>query len=491
MDVHVTVEVEEVVYSDRYSNNGSNPMWCLGNTCLVRLGDDVYVSGYERLPKFKPLNDCRWTLLKRTADGWERQEVDEQHRTREPSPLAMLPGRLFLSANPTLLPPDRAGGGPARPEILEFNPADPKAPFKTILPQWQGKPAFGEHSYRTFAADAAAGELILFQSIGYSHAEWALLGRDGKWLAGRLRWPPYGPNDINRWGGTQVRVLYPTVVLRDRAVHFCGQAAYDNWDRVKTLADLHKYTGGDNSPMNWVFGVPTRRLLYSWTDRVGEKPFREWVEIDNAFKDGGSLWPCDMHLDNAGIVHVLWHKGPMRKEARDRWFPDIPLDSAIRYARVRDGKVVEKRTLVEAGEDREVRYFVDLPPPEQYHPLYPSGLKVPSGSVIAVPRFHVTPDERLFVVYYATGKRADGTDFGENRLLEVRDGRPTESVTIPLKHPLTKFYTPTPRAGCAPSWTLDLLGYRRGGWVPQEGTGNTEWNGTMSYARVRIVDHGM
>jgi hypothetical protein len=45
---------------------------------------------------------------------------------------------------------------------------------------------------------------------------------------------------------------------------------------------------------------------------------------------------------------------------------------------------------------------------------------------------------------------------------------------------------PPPRAGCAPSWTLDLLGHRRGGWCPCDGTDSREWEGTISYAQVRL-----
>jgi len=80
----------------------------------VRTGDDLFVSGYERILGAPPMNDCRWALWQRTADGWQRRQADATGRTREPSPLACLPGgRLLLSANPTLLPPDAAGGGPA------------------------------------------------------------------------------------------------------------------------------------------------------------------------------------------------------------------------------------------------------------------------------------------------------------------------------------------------------------------------------------------
>jgi hypothetical protein len=73
-------------------------------------------------------------------------------------------------------------------------------------------------------------------------------------------------------------------------------------------------------------------------------------------------------------------------------------------------------------------------------------------------------------------------------MMEIqRDLVPSAPVTIPLKHPLTQFFTATPRAGCEPSWTIDLLGHRRGGWHPAEGTDGKEWDGTLSYAQLRIV----
>lgn len=196
----VAVEAEENVYSSRYSNNGASPMWCFNNTCIVRQGEQLFVSGYERAPAGKPLNDCRWVLWQRTADGWQRAQADERGRTREPSPLACLPGgRLLLSANPTLLPPEASGGGPARPELLEFATAQPQAAPHVWVPGWQGQPAFTEHSYRTLAVDAATGEAILFQNAGYASAEWALLDRQGQWCGG---WRPREGTDYREWEGT-------------------------------------------------------------------------------------------------------------------------------------------------------------------------------------------------------------------------------------------------------------------------------------------------
>ncbi|HUT32311.1 MAG TPA: acetylxylan esterase [Planctomycetota bacterium] len=488
--IQFTVEAEENVYSSHYSNSGAGPMWCYSNTCVVRLGEEVFVSGLERLPKHRPLNDCRWMLFQRTAEGWRRQQADERGRTREPCPLACLPpGRLVLSANPTLLGPQAAGGGPARPELLEFDAVNPAAPYRTLLPGWLGQPAFSEHSYRSVAADAAGGEVILFQNTGYSHAEWALLGRAGKWQGGKLSWPAYASTDLAPFGASHARVNYPVVGLRDRAVHFCGVAAYDNWSRVRTVQDLglseDPNRKGASGMRGRQLGNRMRRLLYTWTDSVGASPFRDWLEIDNTFEDGGWLFPGDLHLDAAGTVHLLWYRAPMLRTLRDERYKDIQRVYSICYATLRDGKILRRQTLVRGGEGADEAIPTELDQEGRPYVLL-SGEKI-VGDPLSTPRFHATPDGRLFVVYYVSGKRADGSPLSENRILEIRgDGSASAPATIPLRHPLTQFFTATPRAGCAASYALDLLGHRRGDWGPREGSNFTEWDGTISYARVRL-----
>ena len=117
------VEVQEEVYRYADANNGAGPMWCSGSTCLVRVGDQVVASGIETLPDVPPLNNCRWLLLARRDAGWNREQADPQGRTREPSPLAVFPdGTLFLSANPTLMPPGTyCGCGPSGDPPMELS----------------------------------------------------------------------------------------------------------------------------------------------------------------------------------------------------------------------------------------------------------------------------------------------------------------------------------------------------------------------------------
>ncbi len=120
------VEAEDVVYTFLPADNGAGPMWCSGSTCLIRMGKEVYASGIETIPDAKPLNNCRWMLFERSKKGWVKKMVDEEGRTREPSPMAAFhDGRFFLSANPTLTPPDTYNG-PAKPEIIQFKKSGDK-----------------------------------------------------------------------------------------------------------------------------------------------------------------------------------------------------------------------------------------------------------------------------------------------------------------------------------------------------------------------------
>ena len=433
------VETEEDVYRFEPADNGAGPMWCHGSTCLVRIGDDLFASGLETLKDAKPLNNCRWTLYRRTANGWQLQQRDSMDRTREPCPLVALPGaRVLLSVNPTLTDPN-AYSGPARPAILEFSATNPKAPFRTISPLWDGQPQFSEHSYRSFAADGAAGSLILFQNVGYTHAEWAFRDGDGRWAAnGKLVWP---------WGAEYekpepIRVCYPNVAIRGREVHFCGISdivePYQKWRDYK-----RKLTG-----QQWDYDF--RRLFYTWTGDVTRSKFQPWVEIASRDKTCGWIDPGDLWLAPDRSVHLLWTERAIDPRLRKEFFPGEKQSCLLQYAVLREGKVVSRYTLLKGEEGR-------------------------PGFYPGRGRFHVTPDGRLFAFYYVYGTDATGKAACENRLIELHaDGASGVAVRVPLKHPFLDCFTATVRAGSQPSAILDLLGVR------------ADSPNTMSYARVRL-----
>jgi len=434
------VEIEEDVYSFTNANNGAGPMWCHGSTCLVRVGKRVFASGLETVLDAKPLNNCRWMLFERKATGWERVRLDEDGRTREPSPLAAFEqGPVFLSANPTLGAVTETNSGPARPVMFEFRADKAEASPKELPPQWKGTPEFTEHSYRSFAADGAARELILFQNIGYTHAEWTFRDRKGRWSAqGQLKWP---------WGAEYdkpqpIRVCYPNVAIQNRAVHFCGVSdivePYNEWREFK-----RQLTG-----RYWDYDF--RRLFYTWTPDITEQPFAQWVEIASRDKTCGWISPGDLHVARNGDVHIVWTERAIDERLRTKFFPDAKQTNSLRYALVRDGKVVLRRTIEESTEDK-------------------------PGIAGSGPRFQPTPDHRLFVCYYVGGIGSDGKSVAENRVREIfSSSNFGPAVRVPFVKPFVSYFTTTVRGGSPPSRTLELLGN-------QSGRGNT-----ISYARVRL-----
>jgi hypothetical protein len=339
------------------------------------------------------------------------------------------------------------------------------------------------------ALDAAKGEVILFQNVGLSHSEWALYTSSGKWFGGKLVWPPIVQTELAPYGASRARVNYPIVLLHDRTVHLFGAAAYDNWARIQSLEDLgiradpnHKGGSGMKGRKR---GNRFRRLFYSWNDDIGAHPFNKWIEIDNTFDDGGWLFPGDMHLDTAGTVHLLWYRAPMLRSLRDSLYQDIKLVYTIEYATIRNGAIIRRQTLVRAEDGRDNIFPTDI---ERENSIFiqSNGEKI-FCQHIATPRFHIVPDGRIFVVYFVSGMIDNGAQISENRILQVfADGTISTPVTIPLKHPLSQFFTATPRAGCMPSFTLDLLGHRRGDWHLLEESEGREWRGTLSYACVRL-----
>lgn len=425
------VEVEEDVYHFVPADNGAGPMWCHGSSCLVRMGETVFASGLETLKDAKPLNNCRWMLFQRDRNGWQKVCVDATGRTREPCPLAAFPtNRLFLSANPTLVPDINAYAGPARPEILEFSTSDPTRPmqaFQTFLPPWKGNPPFSEHSYRSLAADGPSGHLVLFQNIGYTHAEWAFMNGNANWsVQGQLQWP---------WGAEYdqpqpIRVCYPNVALQNRAVYFCGVSDVQE-PNLKWRAYKKELTGRD-----WDYDF--RRLFYTWTPDITCGTFRPWIELASRERTGGWITPGDLWVAPDGLVHIVWTERALDERLRPKFFPTEKQSHALNYAVVRKDQIVLRRTLCLAEEGK-------------------------SNEVPGRGRFHVTPDHRLFVLCYVSGSDREGHALAENRLLEIKAGGEVgPSVRVPLKRPFTEFFTATPRAGSPPTTTLDLLGLQAG-----------------------------
>jgi hypothetical protein len=423
------VEVEERIYTYEPANNGAGPLWCYGSTCLVRVGDDVFASGLETLKGAQPLNNVRWLLFKRTAKGWERQQADEKGRTREPCPLAGFPdGRLFLSVNPTLAAPE-AKSGPANPQVLQFQTANPGASFVTLQPAWEGTPPFTEHSYRGFCADGPNRELLLLNILGHEAQHWSFLGRDGKWSrCGKFVFPM--GDDYEK--PEPIRLCYPEVALANRAAHFLAIS-----DIIEPVKAWREYKLELNKGRAWDYDF--RRLFYSWTPDVTKQPFGPAIEIASREKTCGHITNLDVWLDADGRAHLLWlEKSAWDPRVRQKFFPDEPLTTSLEHCVVDKGEVVQRTRLAIGGEGQ-------------------------SPEIPGYARLHASPDGRLFCFYYCGGTDAGGKSVNQNRLMEMRpDGTHGEPLRVPLAHPFTSFMTATERGGSPPSNTVDVLGTASG-----------------------------
>jgi hypothetical protein len=402
---------------------------------LVRWSDRVFASGLYTIPDAKPLNNCLPLLFARVGDRWQQVYKDEG-RTREPCPLVVLPdGRVIMSINPTLTEPDRYNG-PSRPQLLEFSAAEPTAPPRVVTPRWSGQPKFTEHSYRSFAADGRRGELILFQNIGYTHAEWAFRDSRDHWAAaGKLIWP---------WGAEYdkpqpIRLCYATVALKDRKVYFCAVSdiiePYTEWRQYK-----RKLTGRE-----WDYDF--RRLFFTWSDDITTGRFHPWLEVASRDKTCGHIWPCDLYVDPAGRVQLVWTERAIDERLRDRFFPEARQEYLLQYAVVDSGRVRHRVSLLRS--------------------------RPPSSTLRATEaRFHITEQGRLLVIHHVRGRDESGRAVSETRLTALGpDGKPGEPTTVPLNHQLRQFFTATPRAGCRPANVIDCLG--------------TEGR-SVRYARIRV-----
>ena len=476
----IAVEAEEVVYEYTDPKNGSGPFWCFGSSILARNKEDVFLSGIETLFSYtaeenrkqdylyhRSVNNIRWLLFRRDADGWKLQQADEKDRTREPSPIGLLAdGRLLMSVNPTLDKDTTKASTANQPAVLEFSTANPKAPARILQPAWEGSPRFNEHSYRTFAVDREHNEFVLFQNIGYTHSEWAFLDNKGQWKTGKLQWPFYKNDSVTPFKAKQNRVNYPSVILRNREVHFFGNSSVNTWSRMQTLDDFKKT--GINNPDGLEGrkiggGGRFRTIHYSWTRDITKEPFAPWLEVNSTFENGGTMHASDMWLGLDGVAHLLWSTSPIAREYRDKYFPDIKRTWGLWYAQIKEGKIILKKPLLETGEG--------VPKTSQNDLL--------DNYTISLGRFQVLPGGRLMVVFFISGRDKQGKSRSENRIMEVyQDGTASQSEVIPLKYPLSMYFTATPRGGSLPSETIDLVGRA----VAQSGK---DQKAQVRYAKIR------
>jgi len=224
-----------------------------------------------------------------------------------------------------------------------------------------------------------------------------------------------------------------------------------------------KVTGQD-----WDFDF--RQIYYSYTPDITEEDFSPILTIASRDETAGHTRNEDLWIGPDGDAHLIYRdKSIWYPFMRDRFFPGLPLTMSLRYCRVHEGKVIERRTLVECEEDRSaMKPYDEGEDDRRLLSEFPSEQLQPEWAM-----FHATPDDELYVIYHLGGPGTESSDESGNYILELCPKTDEAPQKLDLEFPLAQFFTASVRTGTLPSNTIDLYGL---GSEP----------GTVRYAQIRI-----
>lgn len=403
--IEAVVEVEEDVYFFASPNNGSGPMWSYGCTVVARMGDDVFVSQMETGADVPLLCNTRWLLLRRTDAGWKTIAEADGYRQREPCPLAALPERdIVMYVNDSIEPPG-VKYGTCNPHLIRFTLGDDAVQQTALQPKWGSETYYTDHSYRGYAADSTARQLLMLNIDAKTSIQHACLLSDaGETLAtGSITFP--------------VRSCYPQVALRNGAVHVLAIG-----DIVEPVEEWRKYKH-EQTRQDWDYVF--RILYHVTTPDLRVQDFGAPLEIANVDATGGAISNQDLWIAPDGAAHIVYTEREVASALmRDKFFPGKSIINSLHLAVVRDGVVVSRRELIHGRE----------------------------GAEPGLARLHETPDGAVYAVVYMTGPEAG------NKLLKVYPEPGPTLVPIPLKKPVGSYALASVRAGNQPSNTIDLFG---------------------------------
>jgi hypothetical protein len=286
-------------------------MWCHGNTCLVRLGDDVFASGLETLQDYAPLNNCRWTLFQREPGGWQFAS-----RPKGPHSGTLSAGLLLRRAGADVGQPDaddrpespRRPGSARDPEVRRRR--RPKAPYKTLLPQWSNSPRSPSTLTAASPPTASTGN---WSSSRTSATRTVLLG-----VSRPARKMDHRQADVVASRGSLQGALRrhgDARELPERGLEGSGRAFPGQLGLRPVGADARR--GRLATPV----GPAVPETLLHLVGRHCSGEFSDWVEIDNCYTTGGWLFSCDLHVAADGDVHMLWHENPIHPGCATNGFP--------------------------------------------------------------------------------------------------------------------------------------------------------------------------
>lgn len=330
--------LEEKISNWHNSPDRTTPLWSRGSPTIVRYGETLYATVME--PVFNAIepNNLILNVYRRDKNSsWTLMYRDENNLQREPCPVMLSPkGELIITSNPTYLEKCTTGK-PAYHSasipliyVFDLNQDFPGHP-RIIIPKWNKEYPFNAHSYRAGTIDSSTGDYFLMNLYNNCNEKqaWSLLDNMHHTIrTGKIRYP--------------LRSCYQSMALRDNAVHILSVS--DIVEPVQEWKD-YKYQVTGRS---WDYDF--RTIYYAYSDDIRSSDFLEPIVIDSSEETCGKAFGLDIFVDEAGRAHLLytmrniWHSF-----MRDKFFPDLPLLSAIKYCIVEKGSVIFRRTIDETS----------------------------------------------------------------------------------------------------------------------------------------------
>jgi hypothetical protein len=428
----------ENIYQARPTTNGASPFWCFGSSTLVAAPNgDLFITSYEKTDEAIPYQNVKWALWKRSpSSGWQKIHQDDR-RTREPSPMVILPNQntALISTNPTLTAPD-VQAGPADPQPLSFKLDSPTTLTRETY-VFPPDHSYCEHTYRSLVADSASNQILEFHQVDFDGTQvWSLRDPSGQWGHPGLIPFPWGADYATP---QSIRICYPSVLLHKQAAYYCGVSDIMEpnpaWREAK-----FKITG-----VQWDYDF--RRLFFTWTPDITTTAFNPWIEVSSRESTCGWILPCDMIVnpDTPNSVTVLWFERALDERIRAEFYPNEKQSWSLNTATITAGKVVSTTRLTHMEE-----------------PL--------SGPTARFGRFHQTPDGRRFVLAAIGNPNALATEPEKNQsslsLIELSPDntvKSTHSLGHTVAHQL--FFVASPRAGNHLSNTIHVLAQGPDQWI--------------------------
>ena len=323
--------------------NGADPLWCSGNSTIIRVGEDVFATNMRVFPeRGRHSRTSLEVWAKRGSGSWQMEFFEEGVYQREPCPVMYIGGSVIgvtVNATNIVYPPEEENiGALCTPKIYLFDVTDHLTLTQVVTPRFDDPDyELNDHSYRGHALDSANGDLFLVNKYclgeGSAHA-WALLDKNYQTVrADKLVCPK--------------RCCYHNIALHKGELYIF--AVRDVEEFVPEWRDYKREVTGDE----WDYDMRAIYLKYS-PDIRRQDPGEQILIMDRDDTCGHVKNLDCMFTPEGDMLFVASSKRIWHDFMRARFFPNTPFDATLEFFRLRGGKVIDRQVLDCSGKSEEI-----------------------------------------------------------------------------------------------------------------------------------------